>query len=631
MVDYAKKEQALNWLRHPVLGDPSFDTFEKRGDTVHRSEPPYEWAVNASLFRDPKDGACYLFAGLYAEGYAVRPENRSQFFIYRSTDDCQSFEPLGFGFERGFKFKGHEAATASYPDVNMFYDQKLGKYMLAYDWSEEGFSWDTAHTQSNVDSGSALAWADQPTGPFHRYDTPIFSNRKTFGHFGKFDRGYATTVVPRKNDYLALVLLDSGPHYAWGLAAMTAPAPEGPWSEPHIILSPETDCYYPAPVEFYPCYQHEDRLYAPATSVAGNRNYQALFSCDLERAHIPSAWTLESDGNVWHGRALEDEKYGIWGQTYNGFVHDNQFTVVYPSRNSQNRGMLSVARRPWDQPIRDGFVFSGHANPSLAPLMKRYQDFSLNAQIEITGRVALCFDYQGTLGPDHPRADAAPNALGLRHTNLLQLDDQGGYALIHRPASGEDQVLLCGSVKPPIRQVALSHRDGLVSLSLNGQTLGTAALAAEGGALALWADCFSLMSCSQFEVEGTEQDGELRFCAQEALLNAGQKLDDWQMQPCQGTDGADLFLGEGAVRAKWNFTGSGFTLCAPKGPNLGVMLVYLDGALLTSLPLTSEKAQPAQPLFSLDGLDFGRHAVVLRPKTGKIAADTLIVRWNRRP
>lgn len=63
LTDYAKKEHYLSWLRHPVLGDPSFDTFEKLGETVHKSQPPYEWAVNGSLFRDPKDGACYLFAG----------------------------------------------------------------------------------------------------------------------------------------------------------------------------------------------------------------------------------------------------------------------------------------------------------------------------------------------------------------------------------------------------------------------------------------------------------------------------------------------------------------------------------------------------------------------------------------
>ena len=31
-MDYAKMERREAWLRHPVLGDPSFDAFEKLGD-----------------------------------------------------------------------------------------------------------------------------------------------------------------------------------------------------------------------------------------------------------------------------------------------------------------------------------------------------------------------------------------------------------------------------------------------------------------------------------------------------------------------------------------------------------------------------------------------------------------------
>lgn len=628
LTDYAKKEHYLSWLRHPVLGDPSFDTFEKLGETVHKSQPPYEWAVNGSLFRDPKDGACYLFAGLYAHGYAVREEARSRFFIYRSLDNCQHFEPLGFGFEKGFQFQGHPTPTASYPDAVMAYDRRLDKYLLAYDWSDEGFSWETAHQQARIDSGSALAWAESPSGPFHRYDTPIFSCIKSFGRLGKFDRGYATTVIPRERDYLALVLLDSGRHFAWALAALTAPAPEGPWSEPHLVLSPETDLYYPAPVEFYPCYQHEGKLYAPATSVAGNRNYQALFACDVERAHIPSAWKLESDGSVWHGRALEDERYGIWGQTYNGFVHDNQLTVVYPSKDSRDYGTLSVARRPWDMPIQDGFTFSGHAAPSVAPLLKSVQDFSLNARVAVTGRVAVYFDYQGVLGPDRICSDAAPHPMSRRCTNLLQMDERGRYALIHRDASGTDQVLLSGAMDSPIRQIALRRTGHQAVLSLNGKALGSAEMPASGGVLALGADCFSILKCDSFELEGDERAGSLCYCAQEALLNAGQLADDWQVVPGAGFRGTDLFTGQGTVRAKWNFLGDGFTLCAPQGPELGDMLVYLDGALAASLPLKSERPAPSKPLFHLDGLDLGPHAVVLRPKGGKIAVDALIAQWR---
>lgn len=60
------------------------------------------------------------------------------------------------------------------------------------------------------------------------------------------------------------------------------------------------------------------------------------------------------------------------------------------------------------------------------------------------------------------------------------------------------------------------------------------------------------------------------------------------------------------------------------------MLVYLDGALAASLPLKGERPAPSKPLFHLDGLDFGPHAVVLRPKSGKIAVDALIAQWRPR-
>jgi hypothetical protein len=95
--NYAKAENKDFWLRHPVLGDPSFDSFEKLGKIVHKSEPPYEWAVNGSLFRDPKDGDWYCFVGLYGFGYTGIKNN---FIIYHSKDEGKSRENLGPGFPK---------------------------------------------------------------------------------------------------------------------------------------------------------------------------------------------------------------------------------------------------------------------------------------------------------------------------------------------------------------------------------------------------------------------------------------------------------------------------------------------------------------------------------------------------
>ena len=110
-IDYAKVEEMNAWLRHPVLGDPSFDTFEKLGETVHKSEPPHEWAVNGSLFRDPADGAWYLFAGMYPYGYSMEKHGGktifSDFRIYKSDDAGNTWRDMGNGFKKGFSFNGY--------------------------------------------------------------------------------------------------------------------------------------------------------------------------------------------------------------------------------------------------------------------------------------------------------------------------------------------------------------------------------------------------------------------------------------------------------------------------------------------------------------------------------------------
>jgi hypothetical protein len=51
-------------------------------------------------------------------------------------------------------------------------------------------------------------------------------------------------------------------------------------------------------LEFYPAFVHRGFVYAPATSVALNRNYNALFRAPLERAAEPGAWELFQNGSL---------------------------------------------------------------------------------------------------------------------------------------------------------------------------------------------------------------------------------------------------------------------------------------------------------------------------------------------
>jgi len=60
--DYAESRHVDQWLlRHPVYGDPSFDSFERQpGNPIHRGKPPFEWRVNGSFFVDPVGGKWHI-------------------------------------------------------------------------------------------------------------------------------------------------------------------------------------------------------------------------------------------------------------------------------------------------------------------------------------------------------------------------------------------------------------------------------------------------------------------------------------------------------------------------------------------------------------------------------------------
>ena len=629
-IDYAQTANMHAWLRHPVLGDLSFDTFEKLGGTVHQSTPPYEWAVNGSLFRDPADGAWYCFAGLYREGYRADPAHPSDFIIYRSRDEGASWEDLGRGFPDGFRFDGYAVAADGHPDTVMTYDPETKLYWLAYDWGTNESSWENAHnpTDKNQGSGGALAYAESPAGPFTRLPSPIFNNADINKSIGRFTRAYATTVLKREKDWIAFILCDSGPYFSWGLVCMTAPAPEGPWSHPAVLLSVDRLEYYPAPVEFHPCFAVGDTVYAPATSVARNRNYQSMHAAPLEQAHDPAAWRLAGDGNAWHARPLPDEVYGIWGQTYHGFVQDGTFTVMYPSRDTKGFGTLSVAQRPWSQQHSDGFAFSGHGGKSVAPLLRGYRDFALDAEFTLSGTVELAFDYHGVLGPDQPHADAVPSGESLADYKALRIS-AGSYALVSIAADQTEQVLAEGRF--PFRQeknvqVFMRAEGGTVQFEINGVSGTADGIEIRGGPLSLVAHAFSFITCAKFMVAGEALKSALRYNAYDALLGAGQRLDDWPPAEDQGLRcvSAGAVAGSGGVYGKWNVVCRGLALYAPKGPCLGKARIAVDGETEAVIDLYAEKATPSSPVYTCD-LGAGRHCVAVYPESRWIVLDVLEV------
>ena len=114
-IDYAEPDQVHAWLHHTVVGDPSFDSFERwPGNPVLTGKPPYEWTVNGSLFLDPPTGHWYLYVGLYPRGYW--PPGGCQAF--RSRDRGKAWEDLGIVLEGSADaFDGDGTNPGGTPDV----------------------------------------------------------------------------------------------------------------------------------------------------------------------------------------------------------------------------------------------------------------------------------------------------------------------------------------------------------------------------------------------------------------------------------------------------------------------------------------------------------------------------------
>ncbi|MCX6928944.1 MAG: hypothetical protein NT154_37895, partial [Verrucomicrobia bacterium] len=470
-VDFAESRHAGLWLQHPVCGGPSFDAFvHAPQNPLHRGAPPFEWPVNSFYFADPVSGNWYIYVGDYPVGYAGKP---CRCVLLRSTDHGQSWANLGVVLEGSKELFDHGGST---PDVSIVYAE--GRYHMVYDWVEPDWS---------QLGGLAYAWADKPEGPFHRASQPITLNRQLTPLLGKYRRTYAATLLRRKHDWMIVAMMDCAPN-SWALFGMTAPNPVGPYGERVLLRNVESDGFHPPLLEFYPAFVHRGFVYAPATSVALNRDYNALFRASLEKAADPTAWKLIQNGSLWHSDDVENEAYGLWGQTLSGSVGtDGMFRVSFHSRDPHGMGTVNVAARPWNQPLRKrGFVMSGHQGPSLTLLRRAFADFCLNASLRARGTVRLLFDYEGALGPNLPQSDATLHPLTLSRCDALELNGDE-WKLIRFGQPGEKTVLASGqsvgqgthSLGERTRTitVTLDHKpDGQTSLFIDDRALWTGGL-----------------------------------------------------------------------------------------------------------------------------------------------------------
>ncbi len=620
LCDYAEARHRDDWLRHPVYGDPSFDSFQRLpGNPIHRGAPPFEWPVNGFFFPDPQSRNLYVFVGDYGKGYMTPP---SRCLLYRSNNHGHTWTNLGpvlHGEKAMFDRGGHT------PDVSVVFAEN--RYHMVYDWGEADF---------NAEGGLAYAWADRPEGPWHRAPEPITRNSTLSKLSDRYQRTYAATLLRRTNDWLILGMMDHAPN-SWALFAMTAPRPEGPYSERRLVRHVEGDYFHPPLLEFFPAFAHEGAVYAPATSVALNRNFNVLFKAPLERAEDPAAWSLFQHGSLWHAADHESEFFGIWGQTFSGAVMpDGHLRVMFPSRDRDGRGTINLAQRLWDRPFRkSGFVLSGHAGPSLTLLRPAYANFTLNTELQLRGTARLLLNYTAPLGPNAPTSDATLHPLS--NTRHLGLELASGQWRLCRFDTVESAtVVASGKFLDQTRlRLKVKRVEDRLTIELNHRELWSGQPQALTGASDLgllgWrVEANSHLTVEKFSIQGEPAAGRTMFLQTEALLGAGAAPGDWdQVEGQQFRFGSGALSRTSGARAKWNVIGTGLRIWSPRGPHYGTLEVLVDGRVAATLDLHSTVANDSAPLWEVNDLPGTFHAVAVTAQSGRVPLDCLEVWMGR--
>ena len=629
--DYAENANRAAWLSHPIYGEASFDAFEHAAaNPLHRGTTPYTWPVNGFLFKDPVSKQLYVYVGHYLTNYAFKDEYPSRCTVFRSEDDGKTWKEIGPVFsESPFYFTDEVSPLFHAPDVAVIYSD--GRYHMSFDWTTKNTTWENAANPApDTNSGVGYAWSESPEGPFHIEPRPIASTRNQVLLEGRYRRLYASSIHKRANDWLVLTLTDSGKYFGWALLGMTAPAPEGPYSEPKLLLHPESDQYHPSLLEFFPAFVHGDTLYASATSVALNRNVQAMFTVPLENALEPAAWKLAQLGSLWHAAPVEHEWFGIWGQAFSGMVDGERFRVMYPSRDKSGNGTINLAERPWAKPFTDsGFVVSAHEGASFAVLRHagpaRRLAVEWESVADLFQSAELVWDMQSPLNPKPVSSNASLDPSCSWHDTSLRMTATQ-WALVERRNGVERQISGGPRTWSDATHCELAWTDaGVGTLTLNGEHVWSGELSNGPGILGLRLSPHTWMRVKKFEVTGGSDRPVVTYGWAEAVLAATQEFALWQpVQSEQFRFGQGLVSGPGCSMAKWNVEGARVQIWAPRGPQYGQADVFVDGSKVGTLACHADGKTPSAAIATYN-LTPGPHAIVLRNFEGAVPLDSVDV------
>lgn len=605
-IDYAQSRNQNGWIISPNCGDISFDATDRYPDNpVYRGSPPSEWPVNGFYFNDPVSKNLYVYVSLYPRGYWPAQNTK----VLRSRDNGKTWEDLGIVLDGSPEmFDGNGRTKGATLDISVIYAD--GKYHAAYGWAKP----------DNSNGGIAYAVAGSPEGPFLRDAAPIHAEKLGQVYFNKYRRVYGSTIFKRKNDFLILSA-SSTPGNAggtWALCALTAVNPQEKWNGPEFLIYPQDKSrYLPSPIEFFPCFAYGEYVYAIATSVARNRNYQAMFRARLEEADKPSAWELVQEGSLWHSELLENETYGIWGQTISGFVNEEGiFNILFPSKDSQDRGTINIAQRSFANPMKDGGVISAPNEPSIVLLKKHYSSFSLTAQVEAHRQFSILFAHNAPFGPDKP-SGAEAGFHPLMVSDCMELVVNEGIVSLNRyDVTGKKSALLSGKLPQRINdrllELTLIQSSDMLTIRCSENEVFTMLHNPKQGRIGLLVDKKGLLRINKFIIDGKEVPDKNWVLPTQGTIDAGvlstelKKLESPQFRYGFGysSPSKDFLI-------KWQFQGREFGIASPRGKQSGRIKIFLDGINISEVNLNSSEEAPSSVVFQKSGLKEDRHVVVV--------------------
>ncbi|MFI5193626.1 MAG: hypothetical protein ACHQD7_06200 [Chitinophagales bacterium] len=624
--DYALLSHRNEWTHDYAFGSPSWDTFERfPNNPVYQGRKGMEWPVNGFFYSDPVSHNWYLYIGEYKEYYKSDQDTSTADFncvIYKSSDRGKTWNKIGNLFPANML--SYDSIRIQVPDVMVTYAD--GKYHMVFDWVSDNFDWRRAEC-----SGLGHAVADKPEGPFVVSKGPAKMNTqyKQKPLLNKYWRMYAPMIVKRKNDWALIYMMDTAPARSWALAVSTASKPEGPYSDAKIVLNVEKKTNYPPLQEYFPAFTHLGYVYFPATSVSVNRNYQSVYRVKIEDVTDADKVEIYSAGSFWHSENVENEYAGIWGQTFSGFVDDNDsLYVMFPSKDRKDYGTINLAKASWNHLNRDrGFNLTANEGNSFSYIRQGIDVDGIDMKFNLDGTTHVIWDFHspidilngwGKFALDQQDADFKEIVIS-KTGWAINVYDSGKNVL--RIDSGK-----IGHWDGAGNQLQLKGGNGKYKLVINAVDCWEGVLKNNPGVAGISLDPHSYLFADRFVVDGRRMQGSVTYGFYEALLNAGNQDSDWVFKK------DTMFIyGRGAVSkresgfAKWNFDGKGFELFSPRGPLYGDVNIYLDGKLLKKLSLNSPQEIKSSVIYKAGDLPRGSHAVYIESLDGLLPVDCISI------